>query len=87
MSRHVIHLSYLASPILWLHDMNSCIVHAPLSNLVTLIIFSLTSFGNRDFSFGISDFSHKILGKVKPRVNEYLYKNKCEVESDYRISI
>ena len=38
MSRHVTHLSYLASPTLWLHNMNSCLVDAPLSNLVSLIL-------------------------------------------------
>ena len=37
MSKHVTYLSYLASPTLWLHIMNSCIVDAPLSNLVPLV--------------------------------------------------
>ena len=37
MSRHVTHLSYLASPAMGLHNMNSSLVDAPLSNLVSLV--------------------------------------------------
>ena len=33
----VTHLSYLASPTLWLHNRNSYLVDAPLSNLVSLL--------------------------------------------------
>ena len=42
MSKHITYLSYLASPTLWLQNMNSYLVDAPLSNLVELLVNCFT---------------------------------------------
>ena len=64
MPRHVAHLSYLAPPTLWIHNMNSCLVDAPLSNLVSLPVNNLTSFPGLSWvnlpteHFTISEYVH-----------------------------